>query len=288
MAESVIIVGGGIAGLSAGSYAQMNGYRATVIEMHSIPGGLCTAWTRKGYTWDISMHMLTSSKSSPLNQMWRELGAVQNRQFVYHDASLRVEDGDKSVDFCADVQRLEEQLLALSPDDAERTREFIRLFGGKSIIDMVPLDAPGTAGGLGKLKMLIGMLPLLGTFRKYGRMMLREFADGFQDPFLRSDPVHRGQARLAADVEVVDVPTPATYHRCTGNWQGSPDGWYITPKNMGAPASLTLPDLQGLYMAGQWTATVIAALTGRQVVQLLCKADGKPFRTVTELPSNPE
>ena len=76
MAKSVIIVGAGIAGLSAGCYARMNGYRATIFEMHNIPGGLCTAWTRKGYTWDISMHLLTGSKSGPLHQMWRELGAV--------------------------------------------------------------------------------------------------------------------------------------------------------------------------------------------------------------------
>jgi 2-polyprenyl-6-methoxyphenol hydroxylase-like FAD-dependent oxidoreductase len=77
MAQSVIIVGAGIAGLSAGCYARMNGYRATIFEMHHIPGGLCTAWTRKGYTWDISMHLLTGSKAGPLHQMWRELGAVQ-------------------------------------------------------------------------------------------------------------------------------------------------------------------------------------------------------------------
>jgi hypothetical protein len=56
---------------------------------------------------------------------------------------------------------------------------------------------------------------------------------------------------------------------------------------MRSPAILTLPGLHSLYMAGQWTApftgTVIAALTGRQVVQLLCRADGKPFHTTAEL-----
>lgn len=40
----------GIAGLSAGCYARMNGYKTTIFEAHTIPGGLCTAWTRKGYT----------------------------------------------------------------------------------------------------------------------------------------------------------------------------------------------------------------------------------------------
>jgi phytoene dehydrogenase-like protein len=63
MDKQIIIVGAGIAGLSAGIYARMNGYKTTILEMHNIPGGLCTAWERKGYTFDISMHMLTGSVS---------------------------------------------------------------------------------------------------------------------------------------------------------------------------------------------------------------------------------
>jgi phytoene dehydrogenase-like protein len=86
-----------------------------------------------------------------------------------------------------------------------------------------------------------------------------------------------------AQVEVVDVPTPATYVRYTGNWQASPDGWYVTPDNMRTNPLRSLPGLTGLHMAGQWTApftgTVIAALTGRQVVQLLCRQDRRRFAT---------
>ena len=86
-----------------------------------------------------------------------------------------------------------------------------------------------------------------------------------------------------AQVEVVDVPTPATYHRYTGNWQGSPDGWCITPDNMRRNPLRTLPGLAGFHMVGQWTApftgTVLGALTGRQLVQILCKQDGRRFRT---------
>ena len=56
MEKRTVIIGAGIAGLSAGCYALMNGYKTTIFEMHTIPGGLCTAWKRKGYTFDISMH----------------------------------------------------------------------------------------------------------------------------------------------------------------------------------------------------------------------------------------
>jgi phytoene dehydrogenase-like protein len=86
-----------------------------------------------------------------------------------------------------------------------------------------------------------------------------------------------------SQVEVVDVPTPATYVRYTGNWQASPDGWYITPDNMRTNPLRSLPGLAGLRMAGQWTApftgTVLAALTGRQVIQLLCRQDRRRFAT---------
>ena len=41
--KSIIIIGAGIAGLSAGCYGQMNGYRTQIFEMHNLPGGLCTS-----------------------------------------------------------------------------------------------------------------------------------------------------------------------------------------------------------------------------------------------------
>jgi phytoene dehydrogenase-like protein len=88
---------------------------------------------------------------------------------------------------------------------------------------------------------------------------------------------------FASQVEVVDVPTPATYYRYTGNWQGSPDGWYVTAQNMRRSPLRVLPGLANFKMVGQWTApfagTVIAALSGRQAVQLLCRQDRKRFMT---------
>jgi phytoene dehydrogenase-like protein len=89
---------------------------------------------------------------------------------------------------------------------------------------------------------------------------------------------------FAAQVEVVDVPTPATYKHFTGNWKGSPDGWYITPENMMKMKPIrSLPGLEGLYTVGQWTApftgTIIAALSGRQIIELICKKEGRKFQT---------
>ena len=72
-----IVIGGGIAGLCAGCYAQMNGYRSRIYEMHERPGGLMTAWERKGYTIDYCIHWLVgSSPRSSMHRLWREVGLL--------------------------------------------------------------------------------------------------------------------------------------------------------------------------------------------------------------------
>ena len=76
--KSIAIIGAGIAGLSAGCYARMNGYDAHIYEMHNLPGGVCTSWKRKGYTVDGCIGwLLGSSPTSYYYRIYEELGAVQ-------------------------------------------------------------------------------------------------------------------------------------------------------------------------------------------------------------------
>ena len=91
MDDTLIIIGAGIAGLAAGCYAQMNGYRSQIFELHNLPGGLCTAWERKGYVFDGCIHYLFGSGAGqPFHRMWEELGAVQGRRIVHHTEFIRV------------------------------------------------------------------------------------------------------------------------------------------------------------------------------------------------------
>ncbi len=181
-----MIIGAGIAGLSTGIYALMNGYKTTIYEMHDIPGGLCTAWKRKGYTFDISMHMLVGSNSGPFKRMWQELGVLKDRKFFYHDLSARIEGNGKRLDICADPQRVEDQMMALSPADASLIKEFIRLLSAKSIANLASLKPAEMFGLIDNIKMYSSFLPFLGVFRKYGHLTIQEFAQRFKDPFLRN------------------------------------------------------------------------------------------------------
>jgi len=77
MNRKMIIIGGGTAGLTAGCYAQMNGYETTILEMEDTPGGLCTSWRRKNYLFDGSVAGLAgSAPGSPIYRLWEEIGVA--------------------------------------------------------------------------------------------------------------------------------------------------------------------------------------------------------------------
>jgi len=496
MAEkSLLIIGGGMAGLAAGCYAQMNGYTSEILEAGRIAGGLCSAWTRKGYTFDTSIHFLAGWKSGALRQVWEELGAVQGREFIVHEEGGRIEAQGKTLVVHRDLDRLEEHLLSFSSADAERIHELTDLARRCTRLDMPVGKPPELLGPIGLARMFLQIRPFLSIWRKYSKLSIQTFAAGFADPFLReavrllgdgtawpmpdrpfasvamqlawahtgnagapvggSQPLIQALVRryeglggkisyssrvakilvesgraigirlddgaerradavlsaadgrttlydwldarylppavkkayetwpvyppilqvflgvrrdlsaepsgvdyplprplaiageertrsgvrhscfdktmapagksvvqvwyptnftyfetlasnraryeaekkeiaektiveldrrlpgLAADVEVVDVATPLTYRRFTGNWQGSADGWCMTTANASSRLPLRLPGLSGFYMAGQWTqpfsGTPGAATSARNAIQLLCHADRKAF-----------
>jgi len=118
--KSLVIVGAGIGGLAAGCYAQANGYRTRILEMHSAPGGVCTSWTRDGYTFDGCIHNLAGSGSgSAFHRIWRELGVVPDVQMHAYKEMVRVDRADgEPLKIHTDLEKLERMLLRLSPADA--------------------------------------------------------------------------------------------------------------------------------------------------------------------------
>jgi phytoene dehydrogenase-like protein len=83
MQKSIIIIGAGMGGLASGIFGQLNGYQTQIFEMHTIPGGQCTSWKRKGYTFDVCIHHLFGcSPGTKINEFWKELGAMP-RELVY-------------------------------------------------------------------------------------------------------------------------------------------------------------------------------------------------------------
>lgn len=185
MAEnSIIIIGGGFAGLAAGIYAQMNGFRTRIFELHTLPGGLCTAWKRKGYTIDGCVHWLVGSSSG--NRLWQEVGVAQGREFVNSDEFMRYESADgRTLTLYTDIDRLEQHLLDFSSQDADPIREFIRgirmCLGFDPPSDTDPLFKRLKAG----LKFGLKMVTKGRKMRRWMNVRIDDFVERFKDPVLR-------------------------------------------------------------------------------------------------------
>lgn len=201
MERKVIIIGGGITGLSAGCYLRMNGYLTSIFEMHDKVGGVCTGWERKGYTIDGAMHWLVGTKAGrPFYNIWEELGALQGRTVIDHEQFMRVEGsrGKVFVIYC-DADRLEQHMKELAPEDEKAIEEFIDTVRGFTKMEIPVEKAPELTGLVDRLKM-VKMLPRLPTLRKWSNMTTVDFCRRFRNPFLR-------EALSAAFVgDMTDIP----------------------------------------------------------------------------------
>lgn len=198
MGKSIIIIGAGIAGLSAGCYGRMNGYGTRIFEMDAKPGGVCTSWKRKGYTIDGCLHWLVgSSPASSYYRIWEELGIPQNLTFINHEEYTRIEgESNKALVLYSDPARLERHMRELAPEDTKPIDDFL---GGIEQCTRIqfPVDkAPELYGPIDKVKGILGIAPHLGFFRKWGKVTVHDFASRFKDCFMRE----------AFSVMVQDVP----------------------------------------------------------------------------------
>ena len=82
-------------------------------------------------------------------------------------------------------------------------------------------------------------------------------------------------------IEVIDVSTPASVVRFTGNWKGSMEGWLPTPSAGFGTRRQTLPGLRRFLMVGQWVrpggGLPTGLMTARAAIQSICKQDDVPF-----------
>jgi phytoene dehydrogenase-like protein len=187
-AKTVAIIGAGVAGLSTGIYAQMNGYATHIFEMHSQPGGLCTSWERKGYTFDCCIHWLTGSRpGTSLYKLWQEIGLIQDLTLVDHDELVRVEfPAGPTVHIYTDLDRLEKHLLEIAPEDAAVIKEFAA-DGRWLAAHELPSDLPPRQlMGLGTiLRIMPRMLRIMPLLRKWDKMTIAQFVGRIKNPYVR-------------------------------------------------------------------------------------------------------
>ena len=114
MNEKLIIVGGGISGLTAGIYAQRSGFQTLILEKCATPGGVSTCWKRGGYMFEGGVHWLNGSgEHLDLNKVWKEVGALkENNPIYFKDPVYVLKNGKAQLAIWRDSDRTLQELSA--------------------------------------------------------------------------------------------------------------------------------------------------------------------------------
>ena len=176
MAKKIVIIGGGVAGLSAGIYAKLNGFDTEIIEMHSITGGQCTAWDRKGYRFDYCLHWLVGTRKGPFNDIWRETNVLNDDvEIIDHEVHTKIfaEDGREFIIY-TDLNTWEEYLCKLAPEDKEKIKQMCSDMRKSSFLQ--PFSNPPGLRKIGQtIRSAFSIMPVMILFMKYGRKSCDEY-----------------------------------------------------------------------------------------------------------------
>jgi phytoene dehydrogenase-like protein len=188
--SNVIIIGGGIAGLTAGVYARKSGFETVIYESNMTPGGNCTGWRRNGYFFEGGMHWLTgSSPDQMLNKVWHEVGALSaaSRIITIDPFMVCLWEG-KQICLFRDAAKLEDHFCSISPEDRPRIQRLCRDIRRFIPVMMPVMDIPNlkvrekSRPALGSL---IKMLPAFSRLLPLGKLPVAEYAAQFKHPGIR-------------------------------------------------------------------------------------------------------
>ena len=177
---SIIVVGAGVAGLSAGIYACMNGHTATVYERHARAGGNLTGWDRNGYHIDNCIHWLTGTNpSSDLYRTWTDLGVLGRVPVYQADTLYTFEKDGQRLSLSKDIDRVAADMLTISPADRGEIQSLVKAVKAVQRLNGVGGKAHNEKGTPWQM---LGSVPAL---LKYYRLTTGELARRFSHPLLQ-------------------------------------------------------------------------------------------------------
>ncbi len=186
--KKIVIIGGGIAGLSAGIYARKAGYDVDIYEKNSLAGGQCMGWNRKQHHIDNCIHWLTGTKeTSGLRKVWEDIGALNpNNEFVQNEVFYTSKVGEESATLWKDLDRTKRELLLLAPEDRIEINKFIKHVEYAKCCD-VPVEMPMDFMKLyDYYKLGKSMSGMPKVMKEYGKISIEDLAKRFTHPVLKT------------------------------------------------------------------------------------------------------
>lgn len=185
--KKIVIIGGGIAGMTAGILLQKEGFTTEIYEKNALPGGQCTGWKREGYFIDNCIHWLTGTRpGSALHELWKEIGALGDDVELYKkEMFFSSKLNGQTLTFWRDKERTRREMLELSPKDEKEINKLIDYVSMAETMT-VPVEKPFDAMNLiDYIKLGMSMKAMGKVMKEYGNMDINELAMRFKHPLIQ-------------------------------------------------------------------------------------------------------
>ncbi|MDR2679493.1 MAG: NAD(P)/FAD-dependent oxidoreductase [Tannerella sp.] len=187
MNRKVFVIGTGVSGLVAGIYARLAGLDVEMFEAHSVVGGNCTGWNRKGFHIDGCIQWLTGTRpGTGINEIWKTCGALGDDVPVYYTEKIAsaVYEG-KTYHLYSDLKKSEAELLSIAPDDRVAVKKLLKDIRRFQNLN-VPIHKPFEQMNLFDVLPLIWKLLLSGKpDKKTETMTISDYLGEFKSPVIR-------------------------------------------------------------------------------------------------------
>lgn len=123
----VVIIGGGLGGLTAGALLSKKKKRVLLLEQHNIVGGCATTFNRKGFRVETGLHEMDGFGTTDLKKkIFKKLGVFNKVNFIKLSEFYRYKQGDVDITIPADYKEAQEVLTKAFPDEKEGIKKYFK------------------------------------------------------------------------------------------------------------------------------------------------------------------
>jgi len=183
-----IIIGSGMAGLTAGAYLAKAGHAVTVYEQFATPGGVTATVTQDGFGWDIGPLILDGfAPGDKARRVLEELGVSDKVKAVHEDRGLAMPEFAlwKPKEYEGPYWR-RDRLKKLFPEESSHLDRYYRFYDQMISLFSLGRQAEGARGLQAlwlKLRMLMAFQGVKGMAKWTGAQVMDHF---FDSPVLKT------------------------------------------------------------------------------------------------------
>ncbi|MGB3863930.1 MAG: FAD-dependent oxidoreductase [Candidatus Aminicenantaceae bacterium] len=113
-----IVIGAGLGSLVCGATLAKEGWSTLVLERHARPGGYCTSFVRKGFTFSIPECTGSCGPDGDVGKIISYLGLTKDIEFIEKDPFWKYIYPEHTIRVPVDVERYERELSQLFPNES--------------------------------------------------------------------------------------------------------------------------------------------------------------------------